>query len=209
LRNPTISPELVVSAFLFALAAAITPGPNNVFLMSSGANFGIRLSLPLLAGVCFGFPLMFLAIGLGLGSLFQQFPTIHLVITVIGVVYLTVLAWKIANAGAPEEKQNTQPITFLQSAGFQWVNPKAWIMATGAIAAFTRPADDMHWQVIQLTLVFMLAAIPSAWTWLLFGVGLQKLLKDPRNLRIFNLAMAMLLILSMVPVVLDLVDQLS
>ena len=180
-----------------------------MFLMSSGANFGIRLSLPLLAGVCFGFPLMFVAIGLGLGSLFQQFPTIHLVITVIGVAYLTWLAWKIANAGAPEEKQNQQPISFMQSAGSQWVNPKAWIMATGAIAAFTRPADDMHSQVVQLTLVFMLAAIPSAWTWLLFGVGLQKLLKNSRNLRIFNLAMALLLVLSMVPVVLDLVDQLS
>lgn len=180
-----------------------------MFLMSSGANFGIRLSLPLLAGVCFGFPLMFVAIGLGLGSLFQQFPTIHLVITVIGVAYLTWLAWKIANAGAPEEKQNKRPISFLQSAGFQWVNPKAWIMATGAIAAFTRPADDMQWQVVQLTLIFMMAAIPSAWAWLLFGVGLQKLLENPRNLRLFNFSMALLLVLSMVPVVLDLVDQLS
>lgn len=180
-----------------------------MFLMSSGANFGIRLSLPLLAGVCFGFPLMFLAVGLGLGSLFQQFPTIHLVITIAGVIYLSLLAWKIANAGAPEEKQSKEPITFLQSAGFQWVNPKAWIMATGAIAAFTRPADDMQWQVVQLTMVFMTAAIPSAWTWLLFGVGLQKLLKNSRNLRIFNLMMALLLILSMVPVVHDLVKQLS
>lgn len=152
---------------------------------------------------------MFLAIGLGLGSLFQQFPTIHLVITVVGVVYLTWLAWKIAHAGAPEEKQNKQPISFLQSAGFQWVNPKAWIMATGAIAAFTRPADDMHWQVVQLTLVFMLAAVPSAWIWLLFGVGLQKILKNPRNLRLFNVSMALLLVVSMVPVVMDLMDQLN
>jgi threonine/homoserine/homoserine lactone efflux protein len=193
----------MISVFLFALSAAITPGPNNVLLMSSGANFGIRRSVPLLLGVCIGFPAMFLAIGMGLGVFFQQYPAAHDYITVIGVVYLIYLAWRIARSGEPERVKNIKPLTFIQAAAFQWVNPKAWVMATSAIAAFTTSAGDINQQVINLTLIFITASIPSALTWLMFGVGLQQLLADPLWLRRFNYLMASLLILSMVPVILD------
>ena len=191
--------------FLFALSAAITPGPNNVLLMSSGVTFGLRRSVPLLLGVSIGFPAMFLAVGFGLGAVFLQFPQIHDVISVIGVTYLLYLAWRIARSGQPEKAKNVKPLTFLQSAAFQWVNPKAWIMATGAIAAFTTQDGDIYQQVLNIASIFVMASVPSALTWLCFGLGLQKLLSDPLRLRQFNYLMAGLLVLSMVPVVLDLI----
>lgn len=173
-------------------------------LMSSGVNFGIRRSMPLLLGVCIGFPAMFVAIGLGLGAVFQRYPQVHTVISVVGITYLLYLAWRIARSGRPEQVRDIKPLTFVQAAAFQWVNPKAWVMATGAIAAFTTSAGNMNQQVLNMTLIFITAAVPSALTWLLFGVGLQKLLADPLWLRRFNYLMAALLVLSMLPVILDL-----
>lgn len=175
-------------------------------LMSSGVNFGVRRSLPLLFGVMLGFPAMFVAIGLGLGSIFRRYPLIHEVITVVGVVYLLYLAWKIAGSGKPDQPDaEARPLTFMQAALFQWVNPKAWVMAMGAIAAFTTTGPDINQQVLKIAGIFMLASVPSAWTWLLFGVSLQKLLADDQWRQRFNWSMAALLVLSMVPVVLDLV----
>ena len=204
--SATITIEFAISVFLFALSSAITPGPNNVMLMSSGVNFGVRRSLPLLFGVMLGFPAMFVAIGLGLGSIFRRYPLIHEVITVVGVGYLLYLAWKIAGSGKPDQPDaEARPLTFMQAALFQWVNPKAWIMAMGAIAAFTSSGPDINQQVLKIAGIFMLASVPSAWTWLLFGVSLQKLLADDQWRQRFNWSMAALLVLSMVPVVLDLV----
>jgi threonine/homoserine/homoserine lactone efflux protein len=204
-EHSIITIEFAISVFLFALASAITPGPNNVMLMSSGVNFGIRRSLPLVCGVMFGFPAMFVAIGLGLGTVFQRYPLVHDAISVIGVLYLLFLAWKIARSGKPELRNTeAKPLSFVQAALFQWVNPKAWIMATGAIAAFTTAGDDIYRQVLVIAVIFMTASVPSAWTWLLFGVGLQKLLADDVWRQRFNLLMALLLVASMVPVVLDL-----
>ncbi|WP_317622179.1 MULTISPECIES: LysE family translocator [unclassified Pseudohongiella] len=201
-----ITTQFIVSVFLFALAAAITPGPNNVMLMSSGVNFGFRRSVPLLLGVCIGFPAMFLAIGFGLGTVFQQSPQLHEIISIIGIVYLLYLAWRIARSGEPERARDIKPLTFLQSAAFQWVNPKAWVMATGAIAAFTTIEGNIYLQVINLALIFITAAVPSALTWLFFGLGLQAMLSDPKRLRQFNYVMAGLLVLSMVPVIMDLLE---
>lgn len=174
-------------------------------LMSSGVNFGIRRSLPLVCGVMFGFPAMFVAIGMGLSSVFQRIPFVHDVIGVVGVIYLLFLAWKIARSAKPEDTlSDVKPLSFWQAALFQWVNPKAWIMATGAIAAFSTPAEDIYRQVLMIAAVFLTASIPSAWTWLLFGVGLQKLLADDIWRQRFNGLMALLLVASVVPVVIDL-----
>lgn len=175
-------------------------------LMSSGVNFGVQRSLPLVFGVMLGFPAMFVAIGLGLGSIFQRYPLIHEVITIVGVIYLLYLAWKIAGSGKPVKADTeARPLTFIQAALFQWVNPKAWIMAMGAIAAFTTSGPDINQQVFKIAGIFMLASVPSAWTWLLFGVGLQQLLADDQWRQRFNWSMAALLVASMIPVVLDLI----
>lgn len=138
--------ELVFAIALFAFSSGITPGPNNIMLMTSGVNFGIRLSLPHLAGICIGFPCMVLAIGLGLSAVFQAYPLLHLIIKYVGIAYLLYLAWLIANSSSRMEgKQTAKPLSFVQAAAFQWVNPKGWIMAVGAIATFTvmdKPLTD-------------------------------------------------------------------
>lgn len=147
--------ELVFAIALFAFSSGITPGPNNIMLMTSGVNFGIRLSLPHLAGICIGFPCMVLAIGLGLSAVFQAYPLLHLIIKYVGIAYLLYLAWLIANSSSRMEgKQTAKPLSFVQAAAFQWVNPKGWIMAVGAIATFTVMDKPLTPQVLTIASVF-------------------------------------------------------
>ncbi|WP_445945414.1 LysE family translocator [Shewanella sp.] len=194
--------ELILAITLFAFSSGITPGPNNIMLMTSGVNFGIRSSIPHLIGICLGFPCMVLAIGLGLTSVFQTYPVLHLVIKVLGVSYLLYLSWLIArSSNKMEGKQLSQPLSFIQAAAFQWVNPKGWIMAVGAIATFTVQHADMTPQVLTIAMVFLCVAFPCAMVWLTFGVALKRLLKNERQQKIFNVTMALLLVGSILPMV--------
>ncbi|WP_394133010.1 LysE family translocator [Shewanella maritima] len=195
--------ELIAAIALFAFSAGITPGPNNIMLMSSGVNFGIKSSLPHLSGICVGFPSMVLAVGLGLSALFQAFPAIHTLIKVVGIVYLLYLAWLIANNHSKlEGKTTSKPFSFWQAAAFQWVNPKGWIMAIGAIATFTSMTQPLTMQVVMIACIFFCIALPCGIVWLGFGVALKKLLKNDKQQRIFNITMALLLVLSIIPMVL-------
>ncbi|ABE55512.1 Lysine exporter protein (LYSE/YGGA) [Shewanella denitrificans OS217] len=194
--------ELILAITLFAFSSGITPGPNNIMLMTSGVNFGIKPSLPHLAGICLGFPCMVLAIGLGLSSVFQAYPVLHLIIKVLGVSYLLYLSWLIArSSNKMEGKQLSQPFSFIQAAAFQWVNPKGWIMAVGAIATFTVQTADMTPQVLTIATVFLCVAFPCAMVWLTFGVALKRLLKNQRQQKIFNITMALLLVASILPMI--------
>ncbi|MEO3680766.1 LysE family translocator [Shewanella vesiculosa] len=195
--------ELVFAIALFAFSAGITPGPNNIMLMTSGVNFGIKRSIPHLMGISLGFPTMILAVGLGLSAIFQAYPFIHIVIKVIGISYLLYLSWLIANSSSKiEGKQVSKPFSFLQAAAFQWVNPKGWIMAVGAIATFTSVQQELNSQVITIASVFLCVAFPCAIVWLGFGVALKRLLKNERQQRIFNISMALLLVASIIPMML-------
>ena len=195
--------ELVFAIALFAFSAGITPGPNNIMLMTSGVNFGIKRSIPHLMGISLGFPTMILAVGLGLSAIFQAYPFIHIVIKVIGISYLLYLSWLIANSSSKMEgKQISKPFSFLQAAAFQWVNPKGWIMAVGAIATFTSVQQELNSQVITIASVFLCVAFPCAIVWLGFGVALKRLLKNERQQRIFNISMALLLVASIIPMML-------
>ncbi|BAJ03036.1 LysE family translocator [Shewanella violacea] len=194
--------ELILAIALFAFSSGITPGPNNVMLMSSGVNFGIKASLPHLTGICLGFPCMVLAIGLGMSALFQTYPVIHLIIKYIGIAYLLYLSWLIANSSSKMEgKQTSNPLSFIQAAAFQWINPKGWIMAVGAIAAFTNLDTALTPQILTIAAVFLAVAFPCAITWLGFGVALKRLLKNERQQKIFNISMAVLLVASIIPMV--------
>ncbi|GAD89713.1 MULTISPECIES: LysE family translocator [Vibrio] len=196
--------ELFSAILLFAFSSTITPGPNNIMMMTSGMNYGVKRSLPHFMGICIGFPTMVVAIGLGLGSLFQWFPTLHDIIKVLGIVYLLYLAWKIASAETDSlSGEKAKPFTFLQGALFQWVNPKAWIMATGAVAAFTSDAMNIYTQVGLIAGLFLLVAFPCVGMWLVFGSKVRLFLSDPKHQKIFNVCMAILLVLSIVPVVLE------
>ncbi len=202
-----IEPELFVSFVLFGVIAAITPGPNNVMLTATGLNFGVRRGLPHLFGICIGFPIMLALIGLGFATLFQLYPVLHQAIKVVGVIYLLYLAWKIAfSSGGVGEASRSKPINFWQAAAFQWVNPKAWIMGSSALAAYTSLDDSFVIQVFIICIAFTLITLPCAGVWLVFGAGLQHFLKNPKHLKIFNVIMALLLITSILPVVWDMLE---
>ncbi|MGL6160270.1 LysE family translocator [Microbulbifer sp.] len=195
--------ETLLPIVLFTFSTSITPGPNNLMIMSSGLNYGVSRSLPHVLGICLGFPAMIVAIGLGLGTLFSQFPLLHEVIRWVGIAYLLYLAWVIANTREVGSADTQKPFTFLQAAAFQWVNPKGWIMAVGALAAFTSPNGEMWAEIARIALAFIAIGGPCIVVWLLFGVGLKRLLTEPRHLRRFNLTMGLLLAASVVPMVLD------
>ncbi|MCL1143381.1 LysE family translocator [Shewanella gaetbuli] len=195
--------ELIFAIALFAFSSGITPGPNNIMLMTSGVNFGIKRSLPHLLGITLGFPAMILAVGLGLAAVFQSYPILHTVLKYIGITYLLYLSWLIANSSSKMEGKNvSKPFSFIQAAAFQWVNPKGWIMAVGATATFTTVNQALAPQIITIASVFLCVAFPCAIVWLGFGVGLKKLLKNQRQQRIFNVSMALLLVASIIPMVL-------
>lgn len=201
--------EFFIALFIFSASATITPGPNNIMLMASGLNFGALKTLPHYLGICIGFPLMVVLIGLGFGFIFDRFPLVHTYIRIIGIVYLLYLSWKIATS-APSSlsaKQAT-PFTFLQAVLFQWVNPKAWIMATSAVAAFTVGNADIFMQVLIIALTFMTVAFPCTGLWLFFGVWLKRIFNTPSHQLTFNILMAALLVLSITPIIYDLIYEL-
>lgn len=194
---------------LFALVAAFTPGPNNIMIMASGLNHGPRSSMPHYFGICLGFPAMFFAVGFGLGFFFEAYPPLHLVIKIVGTLYLLYLAWLIATSQPTQpNEQKRPPLTFVQAALFQWVNPKAWVMGTSAIAAFTTVGADMDLQILTVWLVFTCCTAPAVAVWMLGGVALQRVLHQPRRVRVFNISMAVLLLASVWPTIVELLSLL-
>ncbi len=194
--------SLVASIVTFAVSMSISPGPNNLMVTASGANFGFLRTVPHMLGVSVGFPVMLLAVGLGLGQALQAFPQVHEALRYVAVGYLLYLAWRIASAGEPGEAEaRGRPFTFLQAALFQWVNPKAWVIALSAIATYTTTVDgEALPQILLIGAVFVVAAFLSLCVWAAFGTLIAGVLTSPRALRAFNLLMAALLVLSLVPV---------
>jgi len=190
--------QLLLALPLFSFVGSITPGPNNIMIMSSGLNFGINKSLPHAFGIFLGFLVMFLLTGIGLGKLFIQFPEFHQSLKIIGAIYMLYLAYKIARSHVNVDNvAPIKPLTFLQAFLFQWVNPKAWVIRMSAIAAYTVPDANIFYQVSLICLVFMIAGIlPSVIVWLFFGASLKKILKTPTHRKYFNYTMSALLIVS-------------
>lgn len=192
--------DLLTAFLAFAFVSSITPGPNNLMLMSSGANFGFQRTVPHMLGIGIGFTVMIILVGAGLMQIFDAFPVSYTILKLVSVVYLLWLAWKIARAGAPENgKTGATPMSFLQAAAFQWVNPKAWAMALTAISAY---APDRSLQaVLVVALIFGAVNLPAVSIWTLIGQQIRHLLTNPRRLTLFNLTMAALLVASLYPVV--------
>ncbi|WP_069300111.1 LysE family translocator [Neptunicoccus sediminis] len=185
----------------FAFVSSITPGPNNLMLMASGANFGFTRSIPHMLGIGIGFTVMILLVGLGLIGLFDLFPLSYTLLQIFSIAYLTWLAWKIANAAPPSAGESGDiPMTFLQAALFQWVNPKAWSMALTAITAYA--PERTVWSIVLVGLVFGVINLPCVSTWTVMGQQIRRILNRPRWLRAFNIVMALLLVLSALPVLL-------
>lgn len=195
-----MSDPLLWALFGFALTTSCTPGPNNAMLTASGANFGFRRAIPHMLGVMLGFPVMVLAIGVGLGAIFTALPWLHAVLKYAGAAYLLYLAWRVANAGRSAGPGAAKPIGFLEAAGFQWVNPKAWIMAVGALAAYTDPSASAWLEAGRVAFAFLVSGLVSCTMWCGFGVAIGRLLTTERAFRIFNIAMALALVASLIPV---------
>ncbi|RUO38955.1 LysE family translocator [Pseudidiomarina aestuarii] len=197
--------DIFIAVLFFAFSTTVTPGPNNIMIMSSGVNYGVRASLPHFLGICLGFPFMVLLVGLGFGVIFDRFPNLHQLIKVVGVVYLFWLAWHIASAEPKAiERGEKKPFSFWQAVLFQWVNGKAWMMASGAVATYTTVTGNQYFEVLAITLAFLLMAFPCVGVWLVFGSLLRKVLSKPLLQRIFNITMGLILVASIVPVLQEL-----
>ncbi len=190
--------DILLALALFAFVSSITPGPNNLMLMASGANYGFRRTIPHMLGIGVGFTVMILLVGAGLIRVFEAWPVSFSVLRAGSVAYLLYLAWKIATAAPAQGGGSGQPLSFLQAAGFQWVNPKAWAMALTAISAYT-PDRSMP-AIALVALVFGVINLPSVSTWTVLGQQMARLLTHPRRLAAFNWTMAALLVASLYPV---------
>jgi threonine/homoserine/homoserine lactone efflux protein len=198
---PAMTLEILTALTLFCFVSSITPGPNNLMLMASGANFGFRRTIPHMLGVALGFMFMIFLVGAGLAQIFDLYPAAHTALTIFSVVYLLWLAWKIANAAAPSSAQaEGTPMSFVQAAAFQWVNPKAWTMALTAITVYA--PDQSLASILVVTLIFGLVNLPSISAWTILGLQMRRFLTNLTRLRAFNWTMAALLVASLYPVLL-------
>ena len=197
--------ELFVALAVFALVSSITPGPNNLMLMASAINFGLRRTVPHMLGVSIGFTVMIAAIGLGIMQVIDAVPSSYLVITIASGLYLLYMAWKIATTDtSPAENSATsaksQPFTFMRAALFQWVNPKAWTMALTAISAYA-PKSQGWVGVAMVAGVFGIINLPSTGLWAVMGAKMRRFLSDPVRRKTFNVVAALLLVASLYPTV--------
>ncbi|WP_374192479.1 LysE family translocator [Trinickia acidisoli] len=198
---PALPYAALSAAMTFALVMSITPGPNNTMLLASGVNFGFRRTVPHMLGITCGCMVMMVAIALGLGQIFTRFPTLYAVMEIASAAYLLYLAWKIAASRAfSVSAAHERPMTFFQAVAFQWVNPKAWMMAVTGATAF-HLSDNLLINALFLTVAFAIVNLPSITVWAAFGLGVRRFLSGPAMLRAFNWSMAALLVASVVPMI--------
>jgi threonine/homoserine/homoserine lactone efflux protein len=199
-----MSNQLLFAFVVFAIVMFITPGPNNIMVLSSGLTHGFRRTVPHIAGITIGFAFMIAAVGLGFGTVFVAFPVLQTILKYAGAAYLVYLAAAIALSGPPKANAaaGRGPMTFWGAALFQWVNVKGWVMVIGTITAYAAIAR-FPWNIaIQTGLALVLGTIStSIWTW--FGSALRPFLTSERAVRVFNIVMAILLLASLIPVFME------
>jgi threonine/homoserine/homoserine lactone efflux protein len=195
-----MSPDLLLPLCAFAAVTSITPGPNNTMILASGLNYGLVRSLPHLFGICCGFSFLIFATGMGLHAVFEQFPMLQLILKYVGAIYLLWLAWKLAHAAPMNADQAglSKPMSFFGAAAFQWINPKAWVMALSALTTYL-PQGFHVLDVAQLCGVFGVIGTFCVGSWAMFGVAMRRVLQNPRSVRIFNVVMALLLVATLYP----------
>ena len=195
--------EIILAIAIFAFVGAGTPGPNNIMLMSSGVNYGFAKSIPHILGIVGGMILLNICSAIGLGQLFQLYPSALTYLKIAACIYMLWLSWRIAFSKAIAKDatpHKTRPLTFIEAAIFQWVNPKAVFMALTAVTLYMVPGElIVSGAAIVLVFIFVQLICQSSWT--AFGVALRKFLSEPKRLRIFNICMGVLLILAILPIV--------
>jgi threonine/homoserine/homoserine lactone efflux protein len=190
---------------MFSFATSMTPGPNNIMLLSSGLTFGYKRTIPHILGVVIGFPLMTILVGLGLGEFFKLYPLILTVLKVAGILYLLYLAYKIAISSPTfkENEKDAQPLKFMPIVLFQWLNPKNWIKIITAMSVYVTSVEHATIQIIVISTIFFLTVLVSANSWAIGGVVLKKFIKSNTGVKRFNIIMALLLVASIVPVIFE------
>ncbi|RWE56269.1 MAG: LysE family translocator [Mesorhizobium sp.] len=192
--------DAFLALLVYAFVTSITPGPNNFMLLASGVNFGFVRTIPHMLGIGIGFLVLLLAVGFGLGAVLTAFPALHTGLKIAGGVYLLYLAWKIAMSRSLSGKgeANARPMRFINAAAFQWVNPKAWVMAITAMAVYAIP-EHPFLSVALISIAFTVVNLPSVSVWAGFGMALRGFLSDPVRLKWFNIAMGVLLAATLWP----------
>ena len=191
--------DIFAALLAFAFVGSATPGPNTLMLLASGVNFGVARTIPHIAGIAFGFGSLLLATGFGLGQVLEASPQLHFVLKIASGAYLLWLAWKIGTARAMGSRETeAKPLTVLQAAGFQWVNPKAWAVGVGAMAVYTDPANYTATALLVVA-AFMLVLAPCAFLWCGMGTSLRGYLSEPTRLKWFNITMGLVLAASLWP----------
>lgn len=194
----------ILPILLFSISTTLTPGPNNFMIMNSALHFGVKRSIPHYLGISFGFPTMILVVAFGFGALFVHFHWLHTALKILGGIYMLYLAWVVASSSTKnKDSKKYKPLTFLQAALFQWVNPKAWMMAVGSIALFTTVGGDYFYQVLFLSILFCAMCLICVGIWMILGSVMNRLLKNDLHRRIFNYAMAICLVASVVLIVFE------
>jgi threonine/homoserine/homoserine lactone efflux protein len=185
----------------FAVVSMVTPGPNNLMLTSSGLTFGFKRTIPHMLGVALGFSFMVLIVGLGLAELFTSSSLIHQILRILGTAYIAYLAYKIGTQPPvlPDGSSKARPMRFFEAAAFQWVNPKAWVMAVGAVTGYTTLKGDFFLEVLIISATYLIMSLPVLSLWVTCGTMVRRWLSEPHHIRAFNIVMALLLLASIVP----------
>jgi len=191
--------ENLTAFSLFAIVASITPGPTNFIILSLSSHHKISKTLPVILGSCIGAALLVLIVGIGLGSTLLAYPIIQKIMTLIGLIWLTSLAWKLYNYNPiipSEQDSRKDPIGFLAGFFMQTVNPKTWMMAFAVISVYTKQEQDIWLNVSILSFIFLIIAIPCLYIWALVGRLSNRLFSEPKQINIFNKIMALTLLIS-------------
>ena len=200
MRRMPVEMSLLLAVLPFAASTSFTPGPNNLMVMASAANFGLRRSFAHMLGIALGYPMMLIVIGAGFGATIAQSEWVHGVLRIVGVGYMIFLALRIATAAAPGQAETRgRPMNVFEAALFQWVNPKAWVMSLGIVTTYTTVGGNILLETALIGLVFVPMTLAATGMWGAFGAMLRTWLQSPRALTAFNVTMAFLLVLSLVP----------
>ncbi|MGB5885603.1 MAG: LysE family translocator [Acinetobacter venetianus] len=190
----------LISFIIYSFVTSVTPGPNNIMLISSGVSFGFKRTIPHILGIGFGFGLMVTLVGFGIGSILTNSKNLYEFVKIIGIVYLLYLAYQIYisdSVNTNNKPKSHKPLNFLQASLFQWVNPKAWVMTMGAVTAYTSSSSNIS-IFLLIGLIYGAISIPSVGVWALVGDKLKALINDRKKIRIFNISMALLLLISII-----------
>ena len=187
---------------LFVSIVSMTPGPNNLLLAASGANYGFIRTLPHMCGVIVGFALMVVASGFGLGIILNEFPQVILPMKIMSVSFLIYLSWRIATGGAHVIEGKAQPLSFLPAVLVQTINPKGISFLLSIMGAQVSDTGPLLPQLIPLFILLPAFTVLSAVTWTMFGAAIGRLMQSQQAFKIFNVIMASVLIICVIPIAL-------